>query len=85
VSSGSLRYLFHPARARADRSHDPEALDFLCKLAAAVVESRAAPPAAEPPTEADPLEQFLVRLEAAQLSPWRLSHRAHCRGLSMNG
>jgi superfamily II DNA/RNA helicase len=81
-----LTYFNQPEHERIDR-HDPEALDFLCKLAAATVESRAAlPPTDAPADEADPLQQFQARLVAEQLPPpkvkasgngWQLTWASH--------
>jgi hypothetical protein len=69
VSSGSLRYYFTQPEHERIEATTPRRSISSASWRPAVVESRAAPPAAEPPTEADPLEQLLVRLEAAQLSP----------------
>jgi Domain of unknown function (DUF1998) len=82
-----LTYFNQPEHEKIDRHH-PEALDFLCRLAAATVHSKASPlPAIEPQTtEGDPTQRFRSRLEAQQIpvpkvkvsgAGWQLTWQQH--------
>jgi Domain of unknown function (DUF1998)/Helicase conserved C-terminal domain len=82
-----LTYFNQPEHEKIDRHH-PEALDFLCQLAAATVHAKAAPPTSAEPqaTESTPTQRFQLRLEVEQLpSPklkasgmgWQMTWQQH--------
>ena len=82
-----LTYFNQPEHEKIDRHH-PEALDFLCRLAAATVHAKASPPPAIDPqtTEGDPTQRFRSRLEAQQIpvpkvkvsgTGWQLTWQQH--------